>query len=811
MWSKIARLILRNRTILLTVIAVITVFFGWQATRLEMDYHYASMLSENDPVYKNNQEFKATFGEEANALFVGVADADFFTLDHYQKIKTLCDTLRKIKNVKSVISPYQALNVRQVTIEDSTGKNRQFELYDIFSKTITTQAELDSLKQVFLSLPFYKGLLVSNDQKVFLLSVTLKSEILDTPERIPTVQKIEKTILEFSDKTGIETHISGHPYIRTQMMILIKSEIKIFIILAALISIIILFLFFRSFKVVVISILLVGLGVIWAMGFMALMGYKVTVLTAMIPPLLIVIGVPNAIYLMNKFHSEAKKHANKILALQRTINKTGNAVFLSNLTTAVGFATFLITNSRILSEFGAISSLGIMFTFMLAIIIVPSLVSLWKPPSEKYTRHLENSLIRNILNKILTIATRHRIALYISTGVVLCVGIAGIFTIKQTGFIMDDVPHSARMYKDLKFLEAKFNGVSPLEILIRSKDTLTGHQFIEEIGKIDSLQQSLLVYNELSRSVSVADAVKFLHQAYSKGKPESYRLPDNPRTFETIFKRLPQKFNFTEGFIKSFIDSTKTVTRISLNIEDVGTQRMKVLIPAIESHVNHYFPPNQYHTLLTGSTILYFTGTTYLIKNLFGSLALAFVIIGLLLLWMFRSFKMMLLALIPNIIPMIITAGIMGLTGIPLKPSTILVFSVAFGISVDGTIHFLNKYRHELFANNWNISEAVKSSIFETGMSMFYTYIILFFGFIIFSVSKFGGTQALGILVSLALFVAMISNLIILPALLLSLEKFYDRKTFSEPPIAILDEEIVNDPAEEACIEDEDENINKEN
>ncbi|HOE05006.1 MAG TPA: MMPL family transporter, partial [Bacteroidales bacterium] len=215
--------------------------------------------------------------------------------------------------------------------------------------------------------------------------------------------------------------------------------------------------------------------------------------------------------------------------------------------------------------------------------------------------------------------------------------------------------------------------------------------------------------------------------------------------------------------------------------------------------------------LLTGSTILYFTGTTYLIKNLFGSLALAFVIIGLLLLWMFRSFKMMLLALIPNIIPMIITAGIMGLTGIPLKPSTILVFSVAFGISVDGTIHFLNKYRHELFANNWNISEAVKSSIFETGMSMFYTYIILFFGFIIFSVSKFGGTQALGILVSLALFVAMISNLIILPALLLSLEKFYDRRTFSEPPIAILDEEIVNDPAEEACIEDEDENINKEN
>ncbi|NLA24214.1 MAG: MMPL family transporter [Bacteroidales bacterium] len=766
------------------------------------------MLSEKNQVYIDNLEFKETFGEEANAIFVGINDADFFDIEHYKLIKGLCEDLSKHKNVTSVLTVYQAINLRQVTVDDEQGKRREFELYNLFPENIQTQEQLDSLKEEFFNLPFYKGLLYGKHSNVFLLSVGVNHEILDAPERIPTVQGIEASLLQFSEDTGIELNISGHPFIRTKMMVLIKSEIKIFIILAALIAVAILFLFFRSFKVVLISILLVGQGVIWSMGTMALLGFKITILSSMIPPLLIIIGMPNAVYLLNKYHSETKRHSNKFLALHRTIHRTGNAVFLSNLTTAVGFATFMITNSSILNEFGAIASLGIMFTFMLAIIIVPSLVSLWKVPSEKYTKHLENLYVKKILGKIYNITIKHRKKLFIGVGMALIIGLFGISLIKQTGYIMDDVPSSARMYKDLKKLEDNFNGVSPLEIMIRSHDSITGHDFICEIQKLDSLQTELLVYDELSRSMSIADAVKFLNQAYSRGNVDRYCIPDNPRTFETIFNRLPQNFDFTDASIKSFIDSTKTVTRLSLNIRDVGTKRMKVLIPEIDSLVKKYFPQEEYRTLLSGSTLLYFTGTTFLTKNLFISLALAFVIIGLLLFWMFRSFKMMVLALIPNIIPMLITAGIMGIFGIPLKPSTILVYGVAFGISVDGTIHFLNRYRHELHSNNWNIGEAVKTSIFEIGVSMTYTYSILFFGFIIFSISEFGGTKALGMLVSLELLIAMLSNLVVLPALLLSLEKFYGRKVLVAPPIPIIEEDVKCDPNQDTYDDMEDSNNN---
>ncbi|HPG72683.1 MAG TPA: MMPL family transporter [Bacteroidales bacterium] len=798
MWTSIARFILRNRIALLVVLGVITIFMGWQLPQLKMDYHYASMLSDSDPVHLDNQEFKATFGEEGNAIFIGINDDKFFELSHFKQLYLLCDSLKKIEYVKAVLGVQQAVNIKQVTLETDKGLSRQFEIYPLFPDSIATQQQLDSLKQVFYSLPFYSGLLTNKAKTVFLISVTLQNEILNMPQRLITVQQVEETLLGFSQKNNIEVHISGHPYIRSQMMMLIKSEIRIFIILAALMSIIILFVFFRSFKVLGVSILLVGTGVVWAMGLMSLLQFKITVLTSMIPPLLIVIGIPNAVYLLNKYHSELKKHSNKILALQRTIRKTGNAIFLSNLTTAVGFAAFTVTNSRILSEFGAIASIGILFIFVLAIIIIPSVFSLWKIPSERYTKHLENLFVKKILVHIQRIATYKRKQLFIISVATLLLGIGGIFFIKQTGYIMDDVPHHARMYKDLKFLESTFNGVSPLEIMIKTKDSLSGQQFIYQIQKIDSLQTALSHYSELSRSVSVADAVKFLHQSYARGKTENYCLPDNPKTFEIIFKRLPTNLSFNESFIKSFIDSTKTVTRVSLNIEDIGTYRMKKLLPEIQQHIDRYFPPNEYHTVITGSTILYFTGTTYLIKNLFGSLAMAFVIIGFLLFWMFKSVKITLLSLVPNVIPMIITAGVMGWAGIPLKPSTILVFTIAFGISVDGTIHFLNKYRYELLDNNRNMGIAVNNAIFETGISMTYTYIILFFGFIIFSISDFGGTQALGILVSLALLVAMCSNLIILPSLLLSLEKIYNRKAISKSSVQNIEAEGKSKPKEGA-------------
>lgn len=807
MWQKIARIILRNRIALLSIIGIITIFMGFQLSKVEMDYHYANMLSEKDPAFIDNQKFKTTFGEEANGVIIGITDPDLFELNKFNALRTLCSNLKKIEHVTQVATVTQAYNIRQQTVIDENGKNkREFEIYHLFPETINSQKELDSLKNVFFDLPFYKGLLYNDTSNVYLLMVTISKSILNSEGRIPVVQEIEKQVREFASDNDIQIHISGHPYIRTKVMVMTKAEIKVFIVLALLICIIVLYIFYRSFKVIGVAILVVGVSVVWAIGLMGILEYRITILTAMIPPLLIVIGIPNTVYFMNKYHSETKRHGNKILALQRVITKIGNAVCVTNLTTAAAFATFIITNNNLLVEFGIIASCGIIFIFLTALIMIPTIFSFLKPPSSKYTNHLDNKIVTKLVNVLVNVVTKHRTVTYIIFGCVIIVSIFGITLIKRTGYILDDVPHNNPIYKDLKFLEKNFNGAFPLEIMIKSNDTLSGIDLIRQVQKLDSLQIRLKKYPELSRSMSVADAIKFLYQAYSRGNVENYKLPADIKTYETILNRIPQpktnvtfSGNITENnksanlnvkdLTKTFIDSSNTITRISLNIEDIGTNRMADLLPKIENDINEVFPEKDYSSIVTGSTVLYFIGTTYLTENLFTSLLLAVLVIVGFMFWMFRSFKITLVSLVPNIIPMLVTAAIMGYFGIPIKPSTILVFSIAFGISIDDTIHYLAKYRQELKINNWNIGTSVKNALQETGVSMMYTSVILLLGFSIFTASSFGGTVALGVLVSIALFVAMFSNLILLPSLLLTLEKQFNKKVFKEPLVQIYDEE----------------------
>ncbi|HNQ67043.1 MAG TPA: MMPL family transporter [Bacteroidales bacterium] len=788
MWHKIAGTILRNRITLLIILGVITVFMGYQATFIEMDYHFANLLSKNNSVYKDNLKFKKTFGEEANGIVIGIVDNDLFTVDNFNALQKLCSDLKKIKNVSGVLTVSQAVNIKQVTVEDEFGvKKRQFETYSIFPEKVNSQQQLDSLKSVFFSLPFYENLLYSKNAEVFLMSVNINKEILDSKERIPVVDEIERVVREYSENQNVEVYISGLPFIRTKMMFLVREEVKIFVLLAIIICIIFLYIFFRSFKVIGVAMVVVGVSVLWAVGLMGLCGFKITVLSSMIPPLLIVIGIPNTIFLLNKYHYETVSHGNKILALQRVISKVGNAVFLSNLTTAVGFATFMITSSSILTQFGIIASCGIMFTFITAMIIIPSIFSFLQPPSNKYTKHLQSKLMIKLVDFISNIVINHRPKVFITITVIVVVSAFGVTLIKKSGYLLDDVPEDDPVSVDLKFLEKKFNGVSPIEIAIEAKDSIKGLDMICQIQKIDSLQEKLKAYPELSRSMSVADAIKFLYQSYSKGKIENYKLPPDPKTYEIIFNRLPNGLD--QKLAKAFIDSTKTITRISLNIADIGTNQMADLLSKINKDIDDIFPEKDYNTLVTGSTVMYFTGTTYLINNLFISLSLAILVIGLLMLGLQRSPKMVLIAFIPNLIPMLVTAALMGYFGIPIKPSTILVFNIALGISVDGAIHYLTKYRQELSLNGWNMSLAVGKALKETGTSMMYTSFILFFGFLIFTLSAFGGTAALGTLISTTLLVAMLCNLIFLPSLLLAMEKHLNKKEFPEPAIEISDYE----------------------
>jgi len=780
MWVRVSRIILRNRILLLSILGVITIFFGYHARKVEMSYEYASLLPKKDPAYKDYQKFVDVFGEEGNLIMIGIRDSAFFQLDHFRRWERLCNELSEVEGVENMFSVTDAYDLKK-NIEE-----KKFEVIPVFPDTISSQNGLDESVERLRQLPFYRDLIYNDQTHAYVLAITVNKDKMKTKQREDLVASIQEVGKAFEKDENVKLHYSGLPYIRVVTSVKIKKELYMFSALALGICIIVLFLFFRSFKAVFVPVLIVIMGVVWAMGMLSLFGYKITLLSGMIPPLLIVIGIPNSIYMLNKFHHEFVSHGNKVKALQRVIIKIGNATFLTNLTTASGFATFVIVRSDILRQFGIIASLNILALFVLSLLLIPIIFSLIGPPSSRHVGHLDNKWVSGIINKLMHITLNYRRTVYFVTIAIILVGIFGITQIKSSGYMVDDIPESDPVYVDLKFFEENFHGLMPLEIMVDTKKP-QGVMQLATFQKIDQLEKRLEAYPELSRPTSLLDLLKFSKQAFYNGFERYYSLPNNRE--KNFILQYADTGEENASLLHSFLDSTRQTTRISIRVKDVGTKRMEELYADFMSDIDSVFTSDQYDITVTGSSITSFRGTQYLLKNLFMSLGLAILLISAFMAIMFSSWRMVIMSLTPNVIPLIFTAAVMGFTGIPIKASTILVFSIAFGISVDNTIHFLAKYRQELNLTNWDIRESVVLALKETGVSMLYTSVVLFFGFGIFSISNFGGTQAMGILVSLTLLIAVTSNLILLPSLLSGLERLTTTEAFKEPLLHIYDEE----------------------
>jgi len=782
MWQVIVRVILRYRLIILSLIALITIFMGYTGSKIKMSYEMASMLPDDNPINIEYQEFKKQFGQDGSVIFVAIRDSNLFTLDHFKSWYDLTRDVSKINGVEGVVSAAHTYSL----IRNDSLKKFDFKL--ILNHQPTSQAEVDSVKKVLYSLPLYSGRLFNKKTKVNLMMITLDKTVINSKKRIPLINTIRQKIDAFGATYQLKIHYSGLPYIRTVTSKMIQNELLLFVLLALVIASILLFILFKSFRAVFFAMLVVIVAVIWALGTVVLFGYKITILTGILPPLLIVIGVENSIFLLNKYLSEFREHGNKVKALSRMISRIGNANLLTNATTAVGFAAFIITGNQLLVEFGIIAALNIFLIYLLSLFMLPILFSFFPEPKPKHLKHLEKGIISRFLDKVIIIVQTKRPAIYIITGSLLIAGIFGITKLKTTGNIVDDISKDDILYKDLIFLEQNFNGVMPLEITINTKKP-KGILKSSTLRKIDQLQNVLKTYPEFSEPLSIVEVVKSAKQAFYRGNPKMYSLPNNQeRNFILSYVPSIDKGG-SNSLLKSFVDSSLQTTRVSVQMANIGTNDIERILKSLNPKIDSIFPPKKYDVHLTGTSVVFLKGTNYLVKNLFSSLLLAIIAITMLMALIFSSARMIIISLIPNIIPQILTAGVMGYFGISIKPSTILIFSIALGISVDSTIHFLSRYRLQLKYNDWKIKESVLLALQETGYSMVYSAIVLFFGFSMFTLSSFGGTEALGYLVSVTLLVALFSNLFVLPSLLLSIDKWLLTKSFKEPFLEVFDEE----------------------
>ncbi len=784
MWQFIVRLILRNRPAILIIIALLTIFMGWQGSKIQMSYEMARMLPKDNEVTLEYEDFKKQFGQDGSVIFVAIEDDDLFNIDHFNKWYDLSYELLEFDGVQEIISVARIYNL---TRNDSLKK---FDFSNIVPEKPTSQPELDSIKDVIYSLGLYDGLLFNKETGVSLMMITLTKEILNTKARIPLIKNIKEQIDGFGEEFNLDIKYSGLPYIRTVTSKKVQDELLLFVVLSLVIASVLLFILFRTGRAVLFAMIVVIIAVVWVLGTISLFGYKITILTGILPPLLIVIGVENSIFLLNKYLSEYREHGNKIKALSRMISRIGNANLLTNATTATGFAAFIITSNELLIEFGIIASINILVTYLLSLFLLPILFSFFPVPSQKHMKHLEKGPISKIVDRVIAIVINKRPVIYVITITAVVGGLIGITMLKTTGNVVDDISKKDKLYKDMIFLEKNFKGVMPLEITINTHKN-RGILRLSTLRKINQLQDTLATYPEFSKPLSVVEVVKSAKQAFYRGNPKMYEMPNNQEK-NFIMSYVPELSGGKEkksSILDSFVDSTFSTTRVSIQMANIGTNDIERILSDLKPKIDSIFPPDKFEIHLTGTSVVFLKGTNYLVKNLFMSLALALVVITLLMALIFSSARMILISLVPNLIPQLMTAGMMGYFDISIKPSTILIFSIALGISVDNTIHFLSRYRLQLKHNNWKIRESVLGALKETAYSMIYSAIVLFFGFYIFTLSSFGGTEALGYLVSFTLVIALLSNLFVLPSLLLMLDKLALTKSFKEPMMIVFDEE----------------------
>lgn len=782
MWKYFAGLLLRNKAAFTTVVLIFTALMVYETSRVELSYDFAQILPDDDSTFIEYQNFKKHFGEDGNVMVIGFKDKNLF---EYQKFNDWYELSKTIKNIQGIKDLMSVPTVYKFVKNDSLEK---FDFVPLIQKPIKNQQDVDSIKADFLSLPFYESIIYNKETGANVMAITFTKKDLNSKRRLEIVAEIKTLADAFAQKHNVEMHYSGMPYIRSQVMTKVSHEMTLFLVLAILVTALILWVFFRSGNVVFFSLIITAIGVLWSTGIMYMLGYKITILTGLLPPLIMVIGLPNCIFLINKYQSEFVAHGNKIKSITRSIETIGVTLFLANITTAIGFGVLYFTKSLMLVEFGVVASISVMATYFITLILVPVILYALPTPKEKHTKHQDGKIITKALDMVDHLVQKRRMTIYVTTTVITAICFWGMTFIDMNGFVVDDLPKKDPVYTDLHFFEDNFHGVLPFEIAVDAKkeNGLFANN-AKALYKIKAMQKVLEGYPIFSKPLSVVEAIKFSYQAYNDGNPKYYRFPG-----VSDLKSLSEYSGSLKGQnnkLSKFIDSTKQTTRISYQVKDIGSKKMKEIMKTLRPKIDSIFSPEEYKVSLTGHSLVFLKNNDYLLSNLIESLIIEIILIAIVGIALFRSVRIIILSKLPCLIPLVITAGIMGFLDIRFKPSTILIFSIAFGISSDGTIYFLTKYRQELKKYS-SAPLAISAAIKDTGLSMVYTSIILFSGFSIFSASSFGGTVALGVLVSLTLLISMFTNIILLPAILLSIHKKSMKKEIIEEPLIDIEDSL---------------------
>lgn len=766
MWYRLGQKIVKYKVACLFILTVATLVMGYFAAQIKLSYEFTKAIPEDNEKFVVYKRFVQQFGVDGTTMVIGFKTDSLYTPNKFNALTQLQKNIKSIPGVTEVLSIPSSYNISKDSVEE------KFNAAKIFDANYLNDSSLQAHKALFEQLPFYQNLLYNPNSHAYIMAISFVPDSINSGARSKIIQSLTSQVEAFGKSTQLDMHLSGLPYIRTILADRIKKEMVWFLFGSLLLCAITLFLFFRSFSAMLMSLAVVAMGVIWSLGTMVLMGQKITLLTALIPPLIVVIGIPNCIYFLNKYHTSFKETQDKEKAIINMVGRMGIVTLFCNITAAIGFFVFAFTKSPLLKEFGWVSGINIMALFLISLFFIPPILTYLQVPQPKHVKYLENQFLEKVLLKIERWTFEHTKWVFGITIALVLISIVGLVNIKKEAFIVDDLPKKDKLYTDLKWFEQEGGGVMPLEIIIDTKKK-NGLLRTKALEDIDQLHVYLQEQPELGKPLGLLEGLKFAKQAFYDGDSSSYTTPTGTE-MPFLGAYLKTKSNGQDSLAKNnptqllnkFLDKDKQSTRVSVNMKDIGSAALPGFLKKVDSATKAIFDTAKYNIVITGSSVTFLEGSNFIIKGLSESIFWAFLLIALCMIFLFRSFPILMCSLIPNLVPLLMTAGVMGWLGIALKPSTVLVFSVALGIAIDVTIRFLVNYKQELPHLNNQVNITLVQTIKHTGISIIYTSLVLVAGFVIFCFSDFGGTKALGWLTSLTLVVSTFTNLILLPALI---------------------------------------------
>ncbi len=793
--ESFAKFIIHRRPWFISLLIISTIISAYIARDIKTDNSIEIWLKQDDPALRFYNDFKKDFGNE-EFLLISINDQNIFTREWFKVISKTSAEIKKINGVKEVTSLSSAFRRK---IEDPYFKERlsQNRNSDHTKKTDT----LKIFKEEILKDELYINNLISKDGKttaiVAIVDITdeklqhdavefRKTLIADVrrvisqnfknhEDRDSVTEKTSNTIwtsltsklpgFKHNNPLPSKIHLAGPSVVNATLDKMSQDDLALFVPLMFCASFIALIILFRKIAGIILPVSIIGLSNIWTMGMFALAGNTMNMVSGIITPVIFIIALANTIHIINFHYSESASNSSNADSITHTIKNIGTPCFFTCLTTAIGFLSLAASDVSPVKITGIFTSFGIIVSFFISVVLITISFSFFSKNNYRKEKRESNrletkSISDKILQIIISIVCKHKWSIAITSVIITGIFTYGITKLKIESDLMKAFPESSEISTSNHYIENHLTGLLPLEIIVKSERESETVLENKTLKKVEDLQGYLNSIHEITNTMSLVDFIKRVNTTVNYGDSTVDKIP---ATAETAASYLNMASLYGGSIVDSFHSEDNLSGRISVRMKQIGSSRYREIVNQIEGYIEKNFSDGV-STTLTGVVHLLIKMQDYLLSSQIKTLSLALIVIFLVMMFLLRSIKLALISMIPNTLPIIITFGLMGFLEIKLDSGTVMIASIAIGIAVDDTIHFLYRFRKE---HKTDYTNSIRETITNVGRAIIFTSVVAFCGFMVLGLSNFKPIQYFGLLTAITMVTALLADLLVLPCCLL--------------------------------------------